>query len=122
MMPDEQGSLHPRGRRRLDQLPSGDWTCRRLLQWAFRGVLLLMLAVAAAGEAWAQGVTCPPYQQEELKPLSEIHAQNGVLSTTFVVKEQDQCVPLWDTTKEPAQWDMQLMKLRTYDWLGAPSD
>jgi FtsP/CotA-like multicopper oxidase with cupredoxin domain len=85
-------------------------------------VLLWTLAVMGASAAWAQGVTCPPYKQENLKPLPEIQAQNGVLSTTFTVTEQPQCIPVWDTTLPTPQWTMKLMQLRTYDWPGAPTD
>jgi FtsP/CotA-like multicopper oxidase with cupredoxin domain len=53
-----------------------------------------------------------------LRPIPELQAQNGLLSTTFTVKQQEQCVPVWDGS----QWTMQLMTLRTYDWPGAPTD
>lgn len=122
MRTDEQKSLHTRCKRPLEPLPRRGWARQRLLRCTFHGALLLMLAVTGADAAWAQGTPCPPYQQENLQPLSEIRAQNGVLSTTFVVKERNQCIPVWDTTLNPAQWTMQPMLLRTYDWPGAPTD
>jgi FtsP/CotA-like multicopper oxidase with cupredoxin domain len=120
MSREPQSALHTSARRWIESLPKGGRGRRRLLQGAYHGALLCLLAVMGAGATWAQGITCPSYTQAPLQPLPEIQAQNGVLSTTFTVQEQAQCVPVWDATN--GQWTMQAMTLRTYDWPGAPTD
>jgi hypothetical protein len=77
---------------------------------------MALITFALAGVAGAQ-TTCPPPDLQPLQQPPEIHAQGGVLSTTFVVKMQGHpCVPVFDGTK----WTTQPMMLRTYFYPSAP--